>query len=100
MIDLILCNNKLKSSNQKRSKFPPCFFGKLVQHCDDHAKILHILNNRSEFVSTQATKNRRRHSRKTEPDSEESDSDQDPPTSSRTESSNQLDAKIKHSNCN
>ncbi|XP_037034782.1 Down syndrome cell adhesion molecule-like protein Dscam2 isoform X7 [Bradysia coprophila] len=42
------------------------------------------------------SKNRRRHSRKTEPESEESDSDQDPLTS-RTESSNQLDAKIKHS---
>lgn len=45
----------------------------------------------------QTSKNRRRHSRKTEPESEESDSDQDPVTSSRTESSNQLDAKIKHS---
>lgn len=47
----------------------------------------------------QSSKNRRRHSRKTEPESEESDSDQDPLTSSRTESSNQLDAKIKHSKC-
>lgn len=45
----------------------------------------------------QSSKNRRRHSRKTEPESDESDSDQDPLTSSRTESSNQLDAKIKHS---
>ncbi|XP_037907259.1 Down syndrome cell adhesion molecule-like protein Dscam2 isoform X7 [Hermetia illucens] len=44
-----------------------------------------------------ASKGRRRHSRKTEPESEESDSDQDQLTSSRTESSNQLDAKIKHS---
>ncbi|EAT34335.1 AAEL013409-PA [Aedes aegypti] len=44
-----------------------------------------------------SSKGRRRHSRKTEPESEESDSDQDQLTSSRTESSNQLDAKIKHS---
>ncbi|XP_035789910.1 Down syndrome cell adhesion molecule-like protein Dscam2 isoform X3 [Anopheles albimanus] len=44
-----------------------------------------------------SSKGRRRHSRKTEPESEESDSDQDPLTSSRTESSNQLDAKMKHS---
>ncbi|XP_055627632.1 cell adhesion molecule Dscam2 isoform X6 [Toxorhynchites rutilus septentrionalis] len=44
-----------------------------------------------------SSKGRRRHSRKTEPDSEESDSDQEQLTSSRTESSNQLDAKIKHS---
>ncbi|XP_055691014.1 cell adhesion molecule Dscam2 isoform X2 [Lutzomyia longipalpis] len=41
-------------------------------------------------------KNRRRHSRKTEPESEESDSDQDQLTSSRTESSNHLEAKMKH----
>uniref|UniRef100_A0A336M1C8 CSON009678 protein n=1 Tax=Culicoides sonorensis TaxID=179676 RepID=A0A336M1C8_CULSO len=39
----------------------------------------------------------RRHSRKTDPESEESDSDGDQLTSSRTESSNQLDAKLKHS---
>ncbi|XP_065091074.1 cell adhesion molecule Dscam2 isoform X6 [Ochlerotatus camptorhynchus] len=44
-----------------------------------------------------SSKGRRRHSRKTEPESEESDSDPDQLTSSRTESSNQLDAKIKHS---
>ncbi|KFB50862.1 AGAP004902-PA-like protein [Anopheles sinensis] len=44
-----------------------------------------------------SSKGRRRHSRKTEPESEESDSDQDQLTSSRTESSNQLDAKMKHS---
>lgn len=42
-------------------------------------------------------KGRRRHSRKTDPESEESDSDPDQLTSSRTESSNQLDAKLKHS---
>uniref|UniRef100_A0A6B2E762 Putative down syndrome cell adhesion molecule 2 isoform r n=1 Tax=Phlebotomus kandelakii TaxID=1109342 RepID=A0A6B2E762_9DIPT len=42
-------------------------------------------------------KSRRRHSRKTEPESEESDSDQDQLTSSRTESSNHLEAKMKHS---
>ncbi|XP_030081813.1 Down syndrome cell adhesion molecule-like protein Dscam2 isoform X1 [Drosophila hydei] len=44
-----------------------------------------------------ASKNRRRHSRKTEPESEESESDQDQLTSSRTESSNQHEGKIKHS---
>lgn len=44
-----------------------------------------------------SSKGRRRHSRKTEPESEESDSDPDQLTSSRTESSNQLDAKMKHS---
>jgi len=49
------------------------------------------------FIINQTSKNRRRHSRKTEPESEESDSDQDQLTSSRTESSNQLDAKLKHS---
>ncbi|XP_033158068.1 Down syndrome cell adhesion molecule-like protein Dscam2 isoform X3 [Drosophila mauritiana] len=43
------------------------------------------------------SKNRRRHSRKTEPESEESESDQDQLTSSRTESSNQHEGKIKHS---
>ncbi|XP_044570737.1 Down syndrome cell adhesion molecule-like protein Dscam2 isoform X18 [Drosophila ananassae] len=42
------------------------------------------------------SKNRRRHSRKTEPESEESESDQDQLTSSRTESSNQHEGKIKH----
>ncbi|GAB0100349.1 Down syndrome cell adhesion molecule-like protein Dscam2 [Sergentomyia squamirostris] len=42
-------------------------------------------------------KNRRRHSRKTEPESDESDSDPDQLTSSRTESSNHLEAKMKHS---
>lgn len=46
----------------------------------------------------QNPKNRRRHSRKADLDSDESDSDQDPLTSSRTESSNQLDGKMKHSN--
>ncbi|XP_055845688.1 cell adhesion molecule Dscam2 isoform X7 [Episyrphus balteatus] len=46
------------------------------------------------------SKNRRRHSRKTEPESEESESDPDQLTSSRTESSNQHEAKIKHSKLN
>lgn len=51
------------------------------------------------FSHVQSSKNRRKHSRKTEPESEESDSDQDPLTSSRTESSNHpQDLKIKHSN--
>ena len=54
---------------------------------------VYILN----YLKFQSSKNRRRHSRKTEPESEDSDSDQDPLTSSRTESSNQLDGKIKHS---
>lgn len=49
------------------------------------------------FCHQNSSKGRRRHSRKTEPESEESDSDPDQLTSSRTESSNQLDAKIKHS---
>ncbi|XP_046808500.1 Down syndrome cell adhesion molecule-like protein Dscam2 [Lucilia cuprina] len=44
-----------------------------------------------------SSKNRRRHSRKTEPESEESESDQDQLTSSRTESSNQHEGKMKHS---
>ncbi|KAL9905343.1 Down syndrome cell adhesion molecule 2 isoform 4-T7 [Glossina fuscipes fuscipes] len=44
-----------------------------------------------------SSKNRRRHSRKTEPESEESESDPDQLTSSRTESSNQPEGKIKHS---
>lgn len=44
----------------------------------------------------QSSKGKRRHSRK-DPESEESDSDPDQLTSSRTESSNQLDAKLKHS---
>lgn len=48
-----------------------------------------------EFFS-QSSKGKRRHSRK-DPESEESDSDPDQLTSSRTESSNQLDAKLKHS---
>ncbi|KAL9905344.1 Down syndrome cell adhesion molecule 2 isoform 5-T8 [Glossina fuscipes fuscipes] len=43
-----------------------------------------------------SSKNRRRHSRKTEPESEESESDPDQLTSSRTESSNQPEGKIKH----
>ncbi|XP_059226041.1 cell adhesion molecule Dscam2 isoform X4 [Stomoxys calcitrans] len=43
-----------------------------------------------------SSKNRRRHSRKTEPESEESESDQDQLTSSRTESSNQHEGKMKH----
>lgn len=42
---------------------------------------------------------RRRTSRKTDVDSDESESDQDQLTSSRTESSNQLDMKQKHSKC-
>lgn len=48
------------------------------------------------YLCSQSSKGKRRHSRK-DPDSEESDSDQDQLTSSRTESSNQLDAKMKHS---
>ncbi|XP_050090141.1 Down syndrome cell adhesion molecule-like protein Dscam2 isoform X6 [Anopheles aquasalis] len=55
------------------------------------------LHNQSPYYNINSSKGRRRHSRKTEPESEESDSDQDPLTSSRTESSNQLDAKMKHS---
>ncbi|XP_037907255.1 Down syndrome cell adhesion molecule-like protein Dscam2 isoform X3 [Hermetia illucens] len=58
--------------------------------------VLRQLQNSSPYYNI-ASKGRRRHSRKTEPESEESDSDQDQLTSSRTESSNQLDAKIKHS---
>lgn len=48
---------------------------------------------------SQSSKGRRRHSRKNEIESDESDSDQDQLTSSRTESSNHLDAKLKHSKC-
>ena len=48
------------------------------------------------WISLQSSKGKRRHSRK-DPESEESDSDPDQLTSSRTESSNQLDAKLKHS---
>uniref|UniRef100_A0A182N230 Down syndrome cell adhesion molecule n=1 Tax=Anopheles dirus TaxID=7168 RepID=A0A182N230_9DIPT len=55
------------------------------------------LHNQSPYYNINSSKGRRRHSRKTEPESEESDSDPDQLTSSRTESSNQLDAKMKHS---
>lgn len=48
------------------------------------------------FYLLQSSKGKRRHSRK-DPESEESDSDPDQLTSSRTESSNQLEAKLKHS---
>ncbi|XP_062708653.1 cell adhesion molecule Dscam2 isoform X4 [Aedes albopictus] len=61
------------------------------------AAVLRQLHNQSPYYNINSSKGRRRHSRKTEPESEESDSDQDQLTSSRTESSNQLDAKIKHS---
>ncbi|XP_055627630.1 cell adhesion molecule Dscam2 isoform X4 [Toxorhynchites rutilus septentrionalis] len=61
------------------------------------AAVLRQLHNQSPYYNINSSKGRRRHSRKTEPDSEESDSDQEQLTSSRTESSNQLDAKIKHS---
>ncbi|XP_052566813.1 cell adhesion molecule Dscam2 isoform X6 [Culex pipiens pallens] len=61
------------------------------------AAVLRQLHNQSPYYNINSSKGRRRHSRKTEPESEESDSDPDQLTSSRTESSNQLDAKIKHS---
>ncbi|XP_055378995.1 cell adhesion molecule Dscam2 isoform X4 [Condylostylus longicornis] len=62
------------------------------------AAVLRQLKTSSSPYYNITQKNRRRHSRKTEPESEESESDQDPLTSSRTESSNQLEAaKLKHS---
>lgn len=55
-------------------------------------------NNASLQQST--TKSQRGRRRKTDPDTDESESDPDQLTSSRTESSNQLDVKLKHSKLN
>lgn len=51
------------------------------------------------LLLSQSSKGKRRHSRK-DPESEESDSDQDGLTSSRTESSAPIEAKLKHRKLN
>lgn len=58
------------------------------------------VNNNNLYWLQVAKSSRRRSSRKTDVDTDESDSDPDQLTSSRTESSNQLDAaKVKQSEC-
>ncbi|XP_033238327.1 Down syndrome cell adhesion molecule-like protein Dscam2 isoform X9 [Drosophila pseudoobscura] len=79
---------------------PPAAVLKPTTHHHHHhnqrpPKTIHNYYQTSPFHNI--SKNRRRHSRKTEPESEESESDQDQLTSSRTESSNQHEGKIKHS---
>lgn len=58
--------------------------------------MLYFFINQQKFQSTKGH-GRRRANRKTDVDSEESESDPEQLTSSRTESSNQLDMKHKHS---
>ncbi|CRL00266.1 CLUMA_CG013539, isoform A [Clunio marinus] len=57
-------------------------------------QVLRSLHSQSPYYNI-TSKGKRRHSRK-DPDSEESESDPDQLTSSRTESSNQLETKLKH----
>ncbi|KAH8379056.1 hypothetical protein KR009_002841 [Drosophila setifemur] len=83
-----------KVSMQNNDKIPGGFEGDLdSKGCH---RMIKFQTNLPGLFHVQS-KNRRRHSRKTEPESEESESDQDQLTSSRTESSNQHEGKIKHS---
>ncbi|CAH0547661.1 unnamed protein product [Brassicogethes aeneus] len=67
-----------------------------VQRNSPYYNIFSFIFPQQKFQSTKGHRGRRTNNRKTDVDSDDSESDQDQLTSSRTESSNQIDIKLKH----